>query len=114
MEIDDYDFLFLQEIPTKIVSKGKTYQYKFYFLDSQITKNFFATVQNKMHCADHGKQQELFFEQSSRKNRYYRAALKEQDKVYDELQKAGLDKEYHHNHLFIVIDFPDTYKLTIL
>ena len=32
-------------------------------------------------------------DRAAEKNRYYRATLKEQDKAYDELQKAGLDKE---------------------
>ena len=30
---------------------------------------------------------------AAEKNRNYRATLKEQDKAYDELQKAGLDRE---------------------
>lgn len=30
---------------------------------------------------------------AAEKSRYYRATLKEQNKAYDELQKAGLDKE---------------------
>ena len=32
-------------------------------------------------------------DRAAEKNRYYRATLKEQDKAYDELQKAGLDRE---------------------
>ena len=32
-------------------------------------------------------------DRAAEKNRYYRATLKKQDKTYDELQKAGLDKE---------------------
>lgn len=32
-------------------------------------------------------------DRAAEKNRYYRVTLKEQDKAYDELQKAGLDKE---------------------
>ena len=32
-------------------------------------------------------------DRASRKDRYYRTTLKEQDRAYDELQKAGLDKE---------------------
>ena len=32
-------------------------------------------------------------DRAAEKNRNYRATLKEQDKAYDELQKAGLDRE---------------------
>ena len=32
-------------------------------------------------------------DKAAKKSRYYRATLKEQDKVYDELEKAGLNKE---------------------
>lgn len=32
-------------------------------------------------------------DRAARKNRYYRNTLKEQDKAFDELQNAGLDKE---------------------
>ena len=46
----------------QVADNGKTYHYKFYSyatavdysLDSQTTKDFFATVQNKMHYAVHG------------------------------------------------------------
>ena len=32
-------------------------------------------------------------DRAAEKNRYYRTTLKEQDRAYDELQKAGLNKE---------------------
>lgn len=32
-------------------------------------------------------------DRAAEKDRYYRATLKEQDRAYDELQKAGLNKE---------------------
>ena len=38
----------------QVADNRKTYHYKFYSLDSQTTKDFFATVQNKMHYAVHG------------------------------------------------------------
>ena len=33
-------------------------------------------------------------DRAAEKNRHYRATLKEQDKAYDELYKAGLDREH--------------------
>ncbi len=35
-------------------------------------------------------------DRAAEKNRYYRTTLKEQDKAYDELDKAGLSREQKH------------------